>query len=268
MRPPGIHDGRWSPPALVLVALSLLGGPQTAGAGWETALSNGQPIVVDPATNRAVIRSGVGQGRPLWDGVHRLQDGSTITIRSGVVTPNAALGRPAPPAPSQTDQSPSATAPRRMPDAGPAAGFPARSAHQGACDELVLRTCGLNRSCAATDACGLAALLRSMQRQTPDPRPGNTGWAEDRCREALRDGDSFPACAREPPLDEVACSALSRHACTRSPRCRGSDLCRNASALLELERSAVERNAVDELHLVRRRCTRVFVEHAFFPPCR
>jgi hypothetical protein len=237
-------------------------------------LNNGQPIVIDSATNRAVIMDGVGQGRPLWDGVHRLQDGTTITIRSGVAIPNASLGRqPSLPAPSSDESGVPEEAPS-TPPASPAPdrrlldGFTSGSPHEGHCDHLLLKTCGLHRTCGDADACQLAEQLRSMQRQSPDPRLGNTGWAEGRCREALQDDAVFPACSREPPLQAVACSALVHHLCANTHRCQRSELCRDASALLALEQSASERNAPGELVLVRQRCIDMLAEQAFFPPCR
>jgi hypothetical protein len=258
------------PLGLVLLCVA----PAVTSTGWETRLNNGQPIVIDPATNRAVIMDGVGQGRPLWDGVHRLHDGTTITIRSGVAVPNSSFGRqPSLPAPSSdesaapegTSSPPSAP---HAPDDLSLDGFTSGSPHEGHCDHLLLKTCGLNRTCGDADACQLAEQLRSMQRQSPDPRLGNTGWAEGRCREALQDDAVFPACSREPPLQAVACSALVHHLCANTHRCQRSELCRDASALLALEQSASERNAPGELVLVRQRCIDMLAEQAFFPPCR
>jgi hypothetical protein len=251
-----------------LFVLLVLCGPTAGLAGWETTLSNGQPIIVDPATNRAVIQSGVGQGRPLWDGVHRLQDGSTLTIRSGIAVPNAASGRQPPPAPMLRGEStpenaaPASTSsrdgPRSMPD----------SVREGHCDHLLLKTCGLNRTCRDTEACQLAAQLRSMQQRLLQPGLDNVGWAEGRCREALQDPAGFPACPREPALDKVACSALARHVCSGAVRCQRTELCRQANTLLGFEQSALERRADDELLLIRQRCSELLTRHAFFPPCR
>jgi hypothetical protein len=266
---------RSSFPALVLFGLVLLcAATATISSGWETRLNNGQPIVIDPTTNRAVIMEGVGQGRPLWDGVHRLHDGTTITIRSGVAVPNSSLGRRSPlPSPSSDEtgvpeQTPATASASPAPSHQSLTGFTSGSPHQGHCDHLLLKTCGLHRTCEDADACQLAQQLRSMQRQSPDPRLGNTGWAEGRCREALQDKAVFPACPREPPLQEVACSALVRHVCANAQRCQRSELCRDASALLELQQSAFERNAPSELILIRQRCVEMLAEQAFFPPCR
>lgn len=275
MIPSGFFPQRASKRCLLLLALLALSGPTTCLAGWEATLSNGQPILVDPATNRAVIQSGVGQGRPLWDGVHRLQDGSTITIRSGVAIPNAASSRQLPP-PSLRREEPGTDIdePSSIPGVSPAAtsgeGHQSLSSAvgEGHCDHLLLKTCGLNRTCTDTDACQLAAQLRSMQKRSLQSGLDNISWAEGRCREALQDRAGFPACPREPPLDEVACAALGKHACSGAVRCQRTDLCRQATALLGFEQSALERQADDELVLIRQRCSELLTEHVFFPPCR
>jgi hypothetical protein len=142
------------------------------------------------------------------------------------------------------------------------------SVREGHCDQLMLKTCGLNRTCKDSEACQLAAQLRSMQQRSLQPGLGNIGWAEGRCSEALQDPAIFPACAREPALDEIACIALARHVCAGAVRCQRTELCRQANTLLGFEQSALERRADDELLLIRQRCSELLTQHAFFPPCR
>ena len=265
-----------SPVALILVGIAGLCSSVNA-AEWQTQLGTGQPIAVDPTTNRAVIQSGVGQGRPLWDGVHRLRDGSTITIRSGVVVPNEALSGPLPPTkppPTAADRGNAETA---QPDATegqrPANGIATAprsrtSQHRGHCDHLVLKTCGLNGHCRDTEACQLARQLRTTQQGSIDPGLDNTGWAEQHCREALRGEDGFAPCDTEPALEESACGALVDRVCASASRCRRSETCKNARELFDLERVALQESSTDELGLVRRRCIELLAGHAFFPPCR
>jgi hypothetical protein len=50
-------------------------------AQWSAPLKDGGTVTVDPQTNRATVRRD-GVETQLWDGVHRLEDGSTLTIRS------------------------------------------------------------------------------------------------------------------------------------------------------------------------------------------
>lgn len=265
------------PSSLAPICIGLLGlfGPVNA-AEWQTQLGTGQPIAVDPTTNRAVIQSGIGQGRPLWNGVHRLQDGSTITIRSGVMVPNEALSSPLPPTPppaTASQETPSTAAPEDTADQGsganllpPAPGWP--SPRRGHCDHLVLKICGLRGTCDDVEACHLARQLRKAQHQSDDPSLGNTGWAEDQCRDALAKETEFPPCATEPALDDVACGRLVEHVCSRSSRCRRSKACSDVQELIDLEQVARENTSPTELALIRQRCVELLSEHAFFPPCR
>lgn len=264
---------RPSPLALILIGITSIAGSLNA-AEWRTQLGNGQPIVVDPTTNRAVIQSGIGQGRPLWDGVHRLQNGSTITIRSGIVVPNEALSSPTSPMPSPAVEISADTTTPDVPadqkSTTDSARAPANrtSRHRGHCDHLVLKTCGLNGGCDDAESCHLARQLRKVQQKAKYPGLGNIGWAEERCREALMDDDGLSACEIEPALDEVACGALVERVCASASRCRRSRTCRDVRELFDLEQIALEKSSPTELELVRQRCTELLGRHAFFRPCR
>ena len=72
--------------SLSFVAL-LASGP-VLPESWTSELSRGGHIEVDPATNKPWISTPEGAHVPLWNGVHRLQDGSTVTVREGVMVPN------------------------------------------------------------------------------------------------------------------------------------------------------------------------------------
>lgn len=226
-------------------------------ASWEARLENGQQFSVDPTTNRALLESGKGQGRPLWDGVHRLKDGSTITIRSGVMVPNEAL--------ETLDRIEPADIPKTDSDESSSA---VPTGKENRCDELVLRTCGLKNTCADDESCRLAKQLREMQRKPSSQAKDSQNWARERCEEAFRDSEQFSACDRELPLLAASCQELLDHLCTATPRCFESGSCVAARELFDLELSALERDATDEIETVRHRCQEMLVEHAFFPPCR
>jgi hypothetical protein len=241
----------------MIVGAMLLSGRLAFAAPWNAELGTGQQISVSPSTNRAVIQSGIGQGKPLWDGVHRLDDGSTITIRSGILVPNEAV---------QTYQAaPGPLSDRR---AGDQEAFTPPPGTRGGCDTLVLNCCGLHGSCEDTEACVLARQLRGMQHQDDSPRLGNADWAEQQCREALHDRARFAACDREPPLKTSACRQLLDRVCARRPRCEDSPSCRMARELFDLEQAALDSGAEVELEIIRPRCLEILGEHAFFPPCR
>jgi hypothetical protein len=69
---------------MCLVVLGSLALP--AAADWNSSLSGGRGDVTIHEDNRATIRQG-GVERPLWDGTHRLEDGSTLIIRRGIAVP-------------------------------------------------------------------------------------------------------------------------------------------------------------------------------------
>jgi hypothetical protein len=71
--------------ASVAMGLVLFALPPAAQT-WRGELSRGGSIVMDPDTRRALREEG-GSTRPLWDGVHRLEDGSTVIVRDGVAVP-------------------------------------------------------------------------------------------------------------------------------------------------------------------------------------
>jgi hypothetical protein len=254
------HAGnrRWYRRRPLQVAALLVVWSQAAfPASWDTELANGQQLSVDPTTNRAVIQSDDGRGRPLWDGVHRLRDGSTITVRSGVMVPNEEieiLGRIGPADAVKTEPGQSSTV--------------SPTAADDCCNELVLKTCGLRNTCGQSEPCQLSRQLKALQRQPCDMSQDNPGWAEARCREALDDDEQFSACEQEPPLLTTACQRLLEHVCGAAPRCYGSGSCLAARDLGRLEQAALDRQAPGEVEMVRQRCLKVLGEHAFFPPCR
>lgn len=245
--------------ALLLLGLLIGSGQQAVASSWEVELGNGQQISINPSTNRAVVQSGAGRGRPLWDGVHRLSDGSTITIHSGIVVPNEAVQayQPAlvpPPAPGKA--------------AGGEGSVSPPTGRRGRCVELVLRSCGLHGSCGGTEPCMLAHQLRQAQFQPGASKLGNANWAEQQCREALQDSTRFPVCGHEPLLETTACRQLVERFCAGGARCADSPSCRAAQELFEREQAALGSGADAELGIIRPRCLEILGDHAFFPPCR
>jgi hypothetical protein len=244
----------------LLVALTALMTQYAMAATWDTELDNGHRVSVDLTTNRAVIASDKAPARPLWDGVHRLKDGSTITIRSGVIVPNEAIQTfqpSSPSAPPEQDAAPVTEAPR-----------PARSSDRQRCEELVLRCCGLHDSCADSEACALARQLRQLRRQPGGVPDDHASWAEQQCWDALLDAGAFRACDQEPPLEEIACRALRERVCSEKPRCADSRACRRARGLFDMERAALAQGADAELEVIRPRCLQILIRQLVFPPCR
>jgi hypothetical protein len=152
-------------------------------AEWKAKLYGGGQVAVDPDSNRATVtRDGVTT--PLWDGVHRLQDGSVITVRSGQVVPNEAILRAREqPKPPVTDQA-QAWEGQVIQGESP-------------CERLVQQVCGDNQQCGQTSGCNLARQLLEMER---DERA--RAWSHDtmtyssgQCMEAAKDPQLFAHCA-------------------------------------------------------------------------
>jgi len=163
-------------PLLLTFLLSLA----PALAQWTSRLENGGDIVVDPSTNRATVtRNGVTT--PLWDGVHRLEDGTVLTVRSGQVVPNEGILRARKPQPTVTDQ------------AAIWVGTPIIGV--APCEQLVERVCGVNKRCNDAPACAPARQLLEMEREerSKSDHPGNMTYSSGQCKEAAKD-EFFSEC--------------------------------------------------------------------------
>jgi hypothetical protein len=53
-------------------------------------LPDGTRVEVDTTTRKAWRVEG-GERTPLWDGVHRMEDGSVVIVRDGTVVPNETM---------------------------------------------------------------------------------------------------------------------------------------------------------------------------------
>lgn len=116
---------------------------------WGARLSDGSGVEVDASTHRA-WRLEDGRRTPLWDGVHRLEDGSVVIVRDGVAVPNPAML-------DTWSEAP----PRQPREAG---------RESDACRELVRRVCGEgegdNAACAGGEPCRLARDLLKMSAES------------------------------------------------------------------------------------------------------
>ena len=92
----------------VILAASVIVLPAGVQAeGWSAPLQGGGTVTVDPRTNRATVTKD-GVQSLARDGVHQLQDGTTLIIHSGQAIPNEGILRarqlPAGPEPTDADQ--------------------------------------------------------------------------------------------------------------------------------------------------------------------
>ncbi len=232
------------------ITLLMLMVPIVNAGTWSSELEDGRTIHVDPRSNRPTIASGVGEGQPLWDGVHRLQDGSTITVRSGVMVPNRQFLqqdiRP------QKNEAIAHTQVKRSP----------------ACDLLVLKVCGLQGDCESPDACGLARQLRASLGKPAAATPSEYKWIISQCELASKDETNFPTCASSIALINQPCQQLVDMLCVGSWRCTSSAACKTARLLLEQQSKEPNANGLNGNGGFRQQCRKMLLEHAFFPPCR
>ncbi|MFQ5642789.1 MAG: hypothetical protein ACE5FQ_03725 [Thiogranum sp.] len=164
------------------VLLVLLAGVARA-AQWSAPLKEGGTVTVDPDTNRATLRKN-GVETQLWDGVHQLEDGSTLTIHSGTAVPNQDILRarelPAKPQPPEVDQWSGA----------PIVGY-------SPCEKLVRRVCGADQACAGADACDPARQLLTMEQRerAANASPNYMTPASSQCQQAELDRAYFASCS-------------------------------------------------------------------------
>jgi hypothetical protein len=160
---------------VALTALFLL--PAHAG-GWTSTLEDGGTVTVDPDTNRAtVIRNGIEA--PLWDGTHRMQDGSSLITNRGIAVPNTSIIESRRQPPPKTEEWEDVNIVGYSP-----------------CEQLARQICGQLGECADVEACGLAHQLLEMEIQERNESSNRNlmTYTSGQCLKAIRDKENFPAC--------------------------------------------------------------------------
>lgn len=200
---------------LSLVAgLALQLAPLNPARSWTGALPDGSELRVDPSTHRAMQIDG-DRVRPLWDGVHRLEDGSVVIIRGGTAVPTEDMLR--------TWEGGVATVDELE-------GRP--------CEQLERRVCGHDNACRATAACLSARSLLNSEREAQRRAPFGAGARPateftKQCEAALTDAE-FPPCASASD-GPSPCQALVERVCGDADRCASSPACAPARQLLDQE---------------------------------
>ena len=140
---------------------------------WRGAMPNGARIEVDRETHKA-WRLEDGRRAPLWDGVHRLEDGSVVIVRDGVAVPSESM---------LGDWSEPSSEPTRLDES------------TAVCRELVARVCGEDGRCDQREPCRLARELLGMadEESRSGPEFRARGSSAEHCREALGN-DFFVPC--------------------------------------------------------------------------
>ncbi|QVL50275.1 MAG: hypothetical protein KFB96_07515 [Thiocapsa sp.] len=128
---------------------------------WTAPLQRGGQVEIDPRTNRPILDQD-GRRTQLWDGVHRLEDGSVIRIEGGRVVPTtdmlAPSGTPSESATSDADATEAAEGTTAQPTGD-------RLTGASPCEQLVLQVCGAARTCWREPACEAARQLREMEHE-------------------------------------------------------------------------------------------------------
>ena len=157
--------------------------PALAG-GWTSTLEGGGTVTVDPETNRATVnRNGVKT--PLWDGTHRLQNGSSLITNHGIAVPNASIVESRRPPPPETEEWQDVNIIGYSP-----------------CEQLVRQVCGQQDQCAGAEACALTRQLLEMESQERNDSSNRNlmTYTSGQCLKAIRDQENFAPC---PPPDTV-----------------------------------------------------------------
>jgi hypothetical protein len=229
----------------VLSLATLLGAPMTVEAQtWSGNLRDGSQLRVDPQTRRAVRDQG-GYQRPMWDGVHYLEDGSMVIIRDGTAVPTQQMLE-------TWDSGPAPQAPQASQD----------------CERLVQRVCGPQDACGQSEPCLAARKLQQQAATAPDaPADAPPDLAAGACAKALSD-PAYPVCAQVARGARASeCAKLVERVCGTDGRCAKSTGCDAARQLLGME--SEERASGDPRALTATggQC-REAMGNAFFNPCQ
>ncbi len=221
---------------------------------WQSQLQDGSRIQVDPYSNKATVtKSGVQA--PLWNGVHRLENGSSVTVREGVMVPNADVVG----ARRGQWQLPS----RQFVVDGPSA-----------CGILTRKVCGLGNECGDSSPCAFSRQLVVLEKE--EERERKTGQYASafqltpvQCQEALNDDEFFPTCAkRRRGQGLTACEGLAHKVCGANNQCGKQPGCEPAQQLVEMEHLERLKSMDPEIPTVSTgECVQAMGDNEFFAAC-
>ncbi len=165
--------------ALVLVAIVATPALPVRAENRTSTLVGGGVVTVDPDTRRATVtRDGVTT--PLWNGVHRLQDGTALIVNQGeVVTGIPASGPLHEPPPAEVEDW----------EGAPIAGY-------SPCEQLTRNVCGPQDECATAEACAASRQLLAMEQQERASAADHSRmtYTSGQCLKASNDLTYFATC--------------------------------------------------------------------------
>lgn len=233
----------------LLLLLGLVISPSLWAGSWTGTLEDGSVLKVDPETRRPIRYFSGGSVR-LWDGTHRLEDGSVIIVREGTVVPTESMLKAWNAAPE------------------PESGMRGRY-----CEQLVRKTCGFQGECAKEQPCVLAHQLlrleRDEQRQlSPDAGLYPDTLSTSKCLDALSN-PAFPTCTRSTATTKTtACGKLVSRVCGEEDQCENSPACDPAKQLLRMEtQERLESSDPDAKTPLGRQCEEA-EKNPFFTSCK
>jgi hypothetical protein len=235
---------------LLLAVLVLLGSSLAAQHDLRRTLQDGSVVRIDPGTGKAWVTTPRGAQAMLWDGVHKLRDGTTMIVRGGVVVPDKPI-----------------IGARR------GASEPLPGTRVSPCGALEQKVCGKAGECGDTEPCRLARELVQFEDQDREAgRPDAVERTLQQCRQALDETEPFPECARADPLPETtasaACATLAEQVCGTRDQCADSPPCRAAHQLIALERDERLAHPAPEVRLkTTGQCREAASDSGFFAPC-
>ncbi len=164
-----------------MILVQLLAAQPVFAADPSYKLQDGAAVTVDPNTNRATVtRDGVTT--PLWDGAHRMQDGSVLIINRGVSVPNKAILEPEQLPPEEVQEW----------EGAPIVGY-------SPCEKLVRRVCGKEDQCGHVEGCILARQLLDMEQdeRAVSENRNRMSYTSGQCQKVVTDAGLFPICAQQ-----------------------------------------------------------------------
>lgn len=244
-----INRGHRNPCSLGILLIAMAGAGGICNADtWYGRVDGGPEVMVDPNTRRAV---GIidGQRRPLWDGVHRLEDGSSMIIRDGIAVPT-----------------------EPMYESWQAVAKPEPIYASRYCNQLARKTCGFDNACNTAAACLRArTLLGEEAREQRELTKAGFGYpqtdASNCCRGALDDPE-FPACESLAGLaGDSRCRELVVRVCGAENACADAQACDAARQLQAMETQERLTNAdPSALSMTGGQCLEA-MRNAYFKPC-
>ncbi len=234
----------------LLLAVAIL--LPTSTFGWSGDLGDGSLISVDPTTGKVLRYSGT-DSQQLWDGTHRLKDGSVVIVRDGIAISGV----------GETTTQPAETKikKKRGEDKPPQAVSP--------CIELIIKVCGFNGACNGSPACSPARQLLHMEEEAAW-KGDRSGRIEsiDQCRKAQQNSFFTPCGEAFKAKEPTSCKRLVTRVCGTEGECSDGKGCALAKQLLELEREELlliqDQNIKPETS---KQCEETLGKNDFFVPC-